>query len=112
MDRVYVWNFYYPKAAPLQSKLREANRIIAEIAGKNSHVVGMGEQALTICFVSDLTHEQLREKIRPIADEKLWTILFEAGALVGGIGREDALRWLTLRLPSERISSRSRSGPA
>lgn len=101
-SRVFIWNFYYAKAAPVQASLREAQRIVAGISGKDFRVVGFGEQMLTIAFVSDLTHGELRKKIGSTHDEQISWLLFEASGLVGGYGRKDALEWLMRRLPSER----------
>jgi len=106
MSKVYVWNFYYPTAASVQAKLREAQRIVADVAGKNWRLVSAGEQLLTICFVSDLTHQQLRERITAIGEEKLCHFVFEASAFVASYGSPDVQTWLMSRLPYERKSSR------
>lgn len=99
MSAVYIWNLYYPSVAEVRPTIEEARRAIASLSARNYQVVGYGSHIVSIAFESPLSHEQIVRELQHVHDEKLGSLLFQANAVLVGVGQPPTLEWLQARLP-------------
>jgi hypothetical protein len=95
----YLLNLYYPNLRTSQTQVMHAKKIVKAAAGREWRTVGVGEQALSICFVCDVTPKVLRDKLRPLDSETFSYLLVELAAIVAGSMDTTTMQWWSGHLP-------------
>lgn len=98
---LYQLTLFYPNLKEHSGAVRDVRAEIESIAGKNWRVLSAGEQVCAIGFVSDLEHKQLASRFLRYGSENFLFVLTQASAVVGGYLHQDALQWLSSRLPGK-----------